>query len=184
MITEPSQKDGNMWSLVKGKSFLFCCWSLWETNSTLKDGGQLFEVKCFYRQWQKPRRHQVRSAAPVAWCQRRSPWIPPPCPWMSADASWPCFARGTDLESNTQGSLSTKQSQSITLDSGSFPVIIVSTLRSMQSGNLLINTNTTPRCLFWESILHTLVITTKPLVVRNRHTADTHTFLFCVNGAH
>ena len=104
-------------------------------------------MKCLYRQWQKPRRPRLRSAAPVAWCRRRSPWIPQPCPWMSADASWTCFARETGLESNTQGSLSTKRSQSITLDSGSFPVIIVSTFRSMQSGNLLINANTAPRCL-------------------------------------
>lgn len=85
------------------------------------------------------------------------------------------------LESNMQESLSTKQSHSITLDSGSFPVIIVSASRSMQSGNLLINTNTTPHCLFWESILHTLVITTNPAVVRKRHTADACTFLLCVN---
>lgn len=135
-------------------------------------------MKRLYRQWQKPRRHQLRSAAPVAWCQRRSPWIPLPCPWMSAGASWPCFARETGLNSNTKGSLSTKLSQSITLDSGSFPVVIVSTFRSMQSGNLLINTNP-PHCLFWESILHTLVITAQPLVVRNGHTADTHIPVLC-----
>lgn len=87
---------------------------------------------------------------------------------MSADASWPCFAHETGLNSNMQGSLSTKVSKVITLDLGSFPVVIVSTFRS-------INTNNTPHCLFWEPILHTntLLITTKPLVVRNGDTADT-----------
>lgn len=98
---------------------------------------------------------------------------------MSADASWPCFARETGLNSNTQGSLSTKLSQSITLHSGSFPVVIISTFRSMQAGNLLINANNTPHCLFWEFILHTLVITVRALVVREAHTADTHIPALC-----
>jgi len=138
------------------------------------DGKDSFEATCPYRRWRKPRRHRLRSAAPVPWCRRRAPWIPQPCPWMSADASWTCFARETGLESNTQGSLSTGRSQSTAPDSGSFPVIIVSTFRSMHSVNLLINTNTAPRCLFGESILHMLVITLKPLVVRKRRCWYTH----------
>lgn len=116
-------------------------------------------LKCLYHQWQKPRRHRHRSAAPVAWCQRRSPWIPLPYPWMSADASWPCFAHETSLSGDIQGSLSTVAlSQLITTDSGSFPLVIVTALWNIELGILLINTNNTPHCLFWESILHTLVI--------------------------
>lgn len=139
----------------------------------------LYVAKCSYRQWQKPQLRQPRSAAPAAWCRRRSPWIPLPSPWTSGDASWQCFARETGLKSDAQGSLSTEESHLITTDSGSFPLVIVTALRSTESGILLINTNNTPP-LFSETILHTLVIIVKLLVLRKRHTADANTFLDCV----